>query len=73
MLRRNCSTLVVVSERVRQGMLNGYCVYLRLLARDTEHERAVRGASLGAAFVVYRKEEEADPILDQMAKDKVLS
>lgn len=41
------------------------------LAHDTEHDRIVRGAALGVALCLYRKEDEADPIIDQMARDNV--
>lgn len=48
-----------------------YPVYFHCVAHDTEHDRIVRGAALGVALCLYRKEDEADPVIDQMARDAV--
>lgn len=39
-------------------------------ARDTQHEKIIRGLSLGVALIVYGREEEANHIIDDMLQDK---
>jgi hypothetical protein len=42
-------------------------------AHETQHEKIIRGLALGMAFLWYGKEEEADPFIARLAKDKVRS
>jgi len=39
-------------------------------ARDTQHEKVVRGAAIGAALIAYGREEGADALVEQMARDQ---
>ncbi|CAD6262383.1 unnamed protein product [Miscanthus lutarioriparius] len=39
-------------------------------AHDTQHEKIIRGLSLGIALTVYGREEEADTLIEQMARDQ---
>eukprot|EP01138_Halocafeteria_seosinensis_P015866 gb/GECG01016191.1/.p1 GENE.gb/GECG01016191.1/~~gb/GECG01016191.1/.p1 ORF type:complete len:1024 (+),score=120.05 gb/GECG01016191.1/:1-3072(+) len=38
-------------------------------AHDTQHEKTIRGISLGLAFVVYGMEEQAEPLIQQLYDD----
>ncbi|XP_078443197.1 26S proteasome non-ATPase regulatory subunit 1 homolog A-like [Wolffia australiana] len=39
-------------------------------AHDTQHEKIIRGLSLGVALTVYGREEEADTLIEQMTRDQ---
>lgn len=39
-------------------------------AHDTQHEKIIRALSLAVAFMMYGREEEADPIIEQLARDR---
>ncbi|KAL6843181.1 hypothetical protein ACP4OV_026894 [Aristida adscensionis] len=39
-------------------------------AHDTQHEKIIRGLSLGIALTVYGREEEADTLIEQMTRDQ---
>ncbi|WVZ94493.1 hypothetical protein U9M48_040380 [Paspalum notatum var. saurae] len=39
-------------------------------AHDTQHEKIIRGLSLGIALTVYGREEEADTLIAQMTRDQ---
>ncbi|XP_074564322.1 26S proteasome non-ATPase regulatory subunit 1 homolog B-like [Curcuma longa] len=39
-------------------------------AHDTQHEKIIRGLSLGIALTVYGREEEADVLIEQMTRDQ---
>ncbi|KAG6525666.1 hypothetical protein ZIOFF_015632 [Zingiber officinale] len=39
-------------------------------AHDTQHEKIIRGLSLGIALTVYGREEEADFLIEQMTRDQ---
>ncbi|PKA62417.1 26S proteasome non-ATPase regulatory subunit 2 1A [Apostasia shenzhenica] len=39
-------------------------------AHDTQHEKIIRGLSLGIALTVYGKEEEADTLIEQLTRDR---
>mmetsp|Transcript_4442 Transcript_4442/g.6808 ORF Transcript_4442/g.6808 Transcript_4442/m.6808 type:complete len:1006 (-) Transcript_4442:79-3096(-) len=39
-------------------------------AHDTEHEKIIRGLALAIAMMVYGKEESADVIIEQLARDR---
>lgn len=39
-------------------------------AHDTQHEKIIRGLSLGIALTVYGREEEADTLITQMTRDQ---
>jgi 26S proteasome regulatory subunit N2 len=39
-------------------------------ARDTQHEKIVRGCAVGAALIAYGREEGADTLIEQMARDQ---
>lgn len=40
-------------------------------ARDTQHEKIIRGLAVGIAFVYYGRQEEADGIIDILCAEKV--
>lgn len=39
-------------------------------AHDTQHEKIIRAAAVALAMMMFRKEEEADPLIDQLLADK---
>ncbi|XP_077516303.1 regulatory particle non-ATPase 2 [Amblyomma americanum] len=39
-------------------------------AQETQHEKILRGLSVGIALVLYGRLEEADPLIDTLARDK---
>lgn len=39
-------------------------------AHDTQHEKIIRACSVAMSMVMYRKEEEADALIDQLSLDK---
>ncbi|XP_078175517.1 26S proteasome non-ATPase regulatory subunit 1 homolog B-like [Carex rostrata] len=39
-------------------------------AHDTQHEKIIRGLSLGTALTVYGREEDADTLIEQMTRDQ---
>ncbi|KAI3865964.1 hypothetical protein MKX03_036823 [Papaver bracteatum] len=39
-------------------------------ARETQHEKIIRGLALGIALTVYGREEEADTLIEQMTRDQ---
>jgi 26S proteasome regulatory subunit N2 len=42
-------------------------------AHETQHEKIIRGLSLGIAFMFYGRQEQADGVIDQLLSDKVCS
>ena len=42
-------------------------------AHETQHEKIIRGLSVGIAFVLYGKEEEADEMIENLLVDAVSS
>lgn len=40
-------------------------------AHETQHEKIIRGLSLGIAFMFYGRQEQADNVIDQLLSDKV--
>ena len=40
-------------------------------AHETQHEKIIRGLSLGIAFMFYGRQEQADNVIDQLLADKV--
>lgn len=40
-------------------------------AHDTQHEKIIRGVSVGIAFLYYSRQEEADEVVKDMLADKV--
>lgn len=52
----------VVAQQSLEELIN--CMH------DTEHEKIIRGLALSIAMMVYGKEEEADAIIEQMARDR---
>jgi 26S proteasome regulatory subunit N2 len=38
-------------------------------AHDTQHEKIIRGLAIGCALVMYGREEEADPMIEQLCQD----
>jgi 26S proteasome regulatory subunit N2 len=40
-------------------------------ARETQHEKIIRGLSVGLAFLFYGRQEEADSTVKEMLADKV--
>ena len=75
---------VLMSESAVAGEAAGYAMGLVLLgsgngsaveemiayAHDTQHEKIIRGLSMGIAMIVYGREEEADVIIEQLILDK---
>ena len=75
---------VVMSESAVAGEAAGYAMGLVQLgsgnglaveemiayAHDTQHEKIIRGLSMGIAMIVYGREEEADVIIEQLCADK---
>jgi 26S proteasome regulatory subunit N2 len=41
-------------------------------AIDTQHEKIIRGLAVGIAMVVYNRLEEADSLIDNLMKNKVI-
>ena len=41
-------------------------------AHDTQHEKIIRGLSMGIAMVMYGREEQADTLIEQLVGDKVI-
>ncbi|KAI9591906.1 armadillo-type protein [Syncephalis fuscata] len=39
-------------------------------ARDTQHEKIIRGIAIGVALMMFGKEEEADSLIEQLKSDK---
>ena len=42
-------------------------------ARETQHEKIIRGLAMGIALIMYGLEEEADTLIEQLTLDKVYS
>jgi len=40
-------------------------------AHDTQHEKIIRGLAMGCALVMYGREEEADPMIEQLCQVRV--
>ncbi|CAE7360597.1 RPN2B [Symbiodinium sp. CCMP2456] len=43
---------------------------LRAYAHDTQHEKIIRACALALAMMMFRKEEEAEPLIQEMLLDK---
>jgi len=43
---------------------------LKHYSRDTQHEKIIRGISIGLALMAYRQEEQADATLEEMRSDR---
>jgi 26S proteasome regulatory subunit N2 len=43
---------------------------LRTYAHDTSHEKIIRACALGLAMIMFRREEEAEPLIGEMMMDK---
>ena len=41
-------------------------------AHDTQHEKIIRGVSVGLALVMYGREEGAETLIEQMTRDQVM-
>lgn len=39
-------------------------------AHDTKHEKIIRGCMMGIALMMYEREEAADPLIEQLTRDK---
>lgn len=39
-------------------------------AHDTKHEKIIRGCMMGVALMMYEREEAADPLIEQLTRDK---
>src|ERR1700733_8866946 len=39
-------------------------------ARETQHEKIIRGVAVGIAFICYGKQEQADSVMDKLLKEK---
>jgi len=39
-------------------------------ARETQHEKIIRGLAVGLALIMYQREESAETLIDQLASDK---
>jgi 26S proteasome regulatory subunit N2 len=40
-------------------------------ARETQHEKIIRGLAMGIAFLMYGRAELADSVIDQLLAEKV--
>ena len=40
-------------------------------ARETQHEKIIRGLAMGVAFIYYGRQEEADGVVEKLLGDKV--
>ncbi|KAG9043742.1 proteasome regulatory particle base subunit [Tulasnella sp. UAMH 9824] len=53
------------------GSGSGRCVDEMLqYARETQHEKIIRGLAMGVAFIYYGRQEEADNVAEQLLADK---
>jgi 26S proteasome regulatory subunit N2 len=43
---------------------------MKAYARETSHEKIIRGLAIGLALSVYGREEEADPLINELMSDK---
>jgi len=50
--------------------LNRYCQEILNFARTSQHEKIIRGLSVGLALMMYSREEEAEPMIETMITDK---
>lgn len=39
-------------------------------AHETQHEKIIRGLAMGMALISYGREEDADPLIEQLVRDK---
>jgi 26S proteasome regulatory subunit N2 len=51
------------AQEIRDEML--------LYAHETQHEKIIRGLSVGIAFLYYGRQEECDATVKEMSNDKV--
>jgi 26S proteasome regulatory subunit N2 len=40
-------------------------------AKETQHEKIIRGIAMGVAFIYYGRQEEADKVIEMLLGDKV--
>jgi 26S proteasome regulatory subunit N2 len=40
-------------------------------AKETQHEKIIRGLAMGVAFVYYARQEEADGVIEKLLEDTV--
>lgn len=57
--------LGTASEKVLEEMLQ--------YAHETQHEKIIRGLAIGISFLMFGKEEEADPLIERLLADVVSS
>ena len=51
------------------GSASDKCTELLAYAHDTQHEKIIRGISIGLALIMYSQEEGADTLIEQMTRD----
>lgn len=51
------------------GTMSDKAAEMLAYARDTQHEKIIRGLSVGCALVAYGREEEADSLIEQLCMD----
>jgi len=52
------------------GLSSEYLTELMSYAHDTQHEKIIRALALAHAFIFYGTEEEADGLIEQLARDR---
>jgi 26S proteasome regulatory subunit N2 len=58
-----CAPLLAgTAPAAKQQQILNYC-------HKTAHEKIIRGCSVGLALTAYGREEEADPLIEQMVRD----
>jgi len=50
--------------------LNEYCQDILTFSRNSQHEKIIRGLSIGLALMMYSREEEAEPMIEALLTDK---
>jgi len=54
------------STSASKGALTDMIAY----AHETQHEKIIRGLAIGIAMIMYQREEEAEPLVEQLSRDR---
>jgi len=57
-------------ESSQQDELNQVVTELKNYARETQHEKIIRGIAIGLALIQYGQEENADAVIEEMRSDR---
>lgn len=63
------STNYMSSDTPASDSLSELVQELKHYSRDTQHEKIIRGISMGLALMAYKQEEQADSTLEEMRRD----